>query len=209
MSKIKSSKIALTKITFGILVAAALVIAFACEQKESVDMDPVVKEQAVKVTFQGDKLKIDGTAEDVAKLKSMFAENSGFEIVTDSLGNILLGKKAVILPKSLDKDEQIFFIVEDMPEFPGGELALRKYIGNAIKYPELAQKNGIQGKVYVTFVVTKEGAIADCKIARGVDPSLDQEALRVVNGLPKWQPGMQRGQAVNVQYTVPINFVLQ
>lgn len=209
MSKIKSSKIALTKITFGVLVAAALIVAFACEQKESVEMEPVVTEQSVKITFQGDKLKIDGTAEDVNKLKSMFTENSGFEIVTDSLGNVLLAKKEIVLPKTLDKDAHVFFVVEDMPEFPGGELELRKYIGNAIKYPEVAQEKGIQGKVYVTFVVTKEGTIADCKIARGVDPSLDQEALRVVNGLPKWQPGKQRGQAVNVQYTVPINFVLQ
>jgi len=108
------------------------------------------------------------------------------------------------------KDEQqVFFIVEDMPEFPGGDLALRKYIANAIKYPVIAQENGIQGKVYVNFVVNKDGSVTDAKIARGVDPSLDKEALRVINSLPKWKPGKQRGKPVRVSFTVPINFVLQ
>lgn len=108
-----------------------------------------------------------------------------------------------------EEEQQVFFIVEDMPVFPGGELALRKYIANAIKYPVIAQENGIQGKVYVTFVVDKDGSVSDARIARGVDPSLDKEALRVVNTLPKWKPGKQRGKPVRVSYTVPINFVLQ
>nr|WP_319573178.1 energy transducer TonB [uncultured Draconibacterium sp.] len=108
-----------------------------------------------------------------------------------------------------EEEAQVFFIVEDMPEFPGGDLALRKYIATAIKYPVIAQENGIQGKVYVTFVVSKTGKVTDAKIARGVDPSLDKEALRVVNALPAWKPGKQRGKPVNVSYTVPINFVLQ
>lgn len=108
-----------------------------------------------------------------------------------------------------EEDTQIFFIVEEMPEFPGGEPALRQFIANAIKYPVIAQENGIQGRVYVTFVVNTDGSIADARIARGVDPSLDKEALRVVNSLPKWKPGKQRGKPVRVSYTVPINFVLQ
>ena len=113
-------------------------------------------------------------------------------------------------PKQEEEEEtQVFFIVEDMPEFPGGELALRSFIANAVKYPVIAQENGIQGKVYVTFVVGKDGSIGNATIARGVDPSLDKEALRVVNTLPKWKPGKQRGKPVNVSYTVPINFVLQ
>ena len=107
------------------------------------------------------------------------------------------------------EEAEVFFIVEDMPEFPGGDLALRKYIANAIKYPVIAQENGIQGKVYVTFVVGKDGKVTGARIARGVDPSLDKEALRVVNSLPTWKPGKQRGKPVNVSYTVPINFVLQ
>lgn len=111
--------------------------------------------------------------------------------------------------KTLADDEEAFIIVEDMPEYPGGELALRQWLGTHIKYPVTAAENGIMGKVYVTFVVGKDGSIYNAKIARGVDPSLDQEALRVVNTLPKWKPGYQRGVAVNVKYTVPINFQLQ
>jgi protein TonB len=108
-----------------------------------------------------------------------------------------------------EEEAQVFFIVEEMPEFPGGEAALRRFIAEAIKYPVIAQENGIQGKVYVTFVVDKNGGISEAKIARGVDPSLDKEALRVVNSLPKWKPGKQRGKPVRVSYTVPISFVLQ
>ena len=82
-------------------------------------------------------------------------------------------------------------------------------IANAVKYPVIAQENGIQGKVYVTFVVGKDGSVFNAQVARGVDPSLDKEALRVVNRLPKWKPGKQRGKPVRVSYTVPINFQLQ
>lgn len=108
-----------------------------------------------------------------------------------------------------EETQEVFFIVEDMPVFPGGDLALRKYIANEVKYPVIAQENGIQGKVYITFVVGKDGSISNASIARGVDPSLDKEALRVVNSLPRWKAGKQRGKPVNVSYTVPINFVLQ
>ncbi len=108
-----------------------------------------------------------------------------------------------------EEDTQVFFIVEEMPEFPGGELALRQFIANSIKYPVIAQENGIQGRVYVTFVVDADGSVSEPRIARGVDPSLDKEALRVVSMLPKWKPGKQRGKPVRVSYTVPINFQLQ
>jgi protein TonB len=125
--------------------------------------------------------------------------------------NTLINVAPVISAKEEEEEEeaQVFFIVEDMPEFPGGEMALRTYIANAIKYPVIAQENGIQGKVYVTFVVGKDGSVSNASIARGVDPSIDKEALRVINTLPKWKPGKQRGKPVNVSYTVPINFQLQ
>ena len=123
---------------------------------------------------------------------------------------LITAAPVVTAAKEVEEEEtQVFFIVEDMPEFPGGEMALRAYIANAIKYPVIAQENGIQGKVYVTFVVGKDGSVSNATIARGVDPSIDKEALRVVNALPKWKPGKQRGKPVNVSYTVPINFVLQ
>ena len=212
MSKIKSPKYAISKLIFGFLVAVALVIAFACEQKESIIQEEPKDENVLilKHTILPDgKIKIEGTDEDIEKFKNTFSIKSGFEITTDSNGNTLLVKTDQIQLKSLIADEQVFFVVEDMPEFPGGEMALRKHIANAVKYPEIAQEKGIQGKVYVTFVVSKDGTIADCKIARGVDPSLDKEALRVVNELPKWQPGKQKGEFVNVSYTIPINFQLQ
>lgn len=133
------------------------------------------------------------------------------QIDSEADDNTLINVAPVISAKEEVEEEeaQVFFIVEDMPEFPGGEMALRTYIANAIKYPVIAQENGIQGKVYVTFVVGKDGSVSNASIARGVDPSIDKEALRVVNTLPKWKPGKQRGKPVNVSYTVPINFVLQ
>lgn len=108
-----------------------------------------------------------------------------------------------------EEDAPVFFIVEQMPVFPGGEEALRKYIAQSVKYPAIAQENGIQGRVFVAFVVNTKGEVTDVKIARGVDPNLDKEAIRVVSNMPKWTPGKQRGKAVKVSYTVPINFVLQ
>ncbi|MBT3382729.1 MAG: TonB family protein [Prolixibacteraceae bacterium] len=103
--------------------------------------------------------------------------------------------------------DEVFYKVEEMPQFPGGEKALKKYIDYSIKYPEIALEKGIHGKVYVTFIIDKNGKVNDPKISRGVDPSLNKEALRVVNTLPKWKPGKQNGKIVNVSYTVPINFV--
>ena len=211
MSKIKSSKLAITKIAFGVLVASALVIAFACEQKESAETKSIQKEvMTIVSTIQDDgKVKIEGSEADLEKYKALFSDNPGFEFVSDSLGNTFLIKKEFVQPKSLESNEEIFFVVEEMPEYPGGEMALRQYMATAVKYPDDAVKKGIQGKVYVTFVVSKDGTVADAKIARGVDPSLDAEALRVVNNLPKWKPGKQKGQSVNVSYTVPINFKLE
>jgi len=107
------------------------------------------------------------------------------------------------------KEDEVFYIVEEMPAFPGGDAALLSYLARQVKYPVVAQENGIQGKVLVNFVVNTDGSITNAKIARPVDPSLDKEALRVVNGLPKWKPGKQGGKPVRVSYTVPINFVLQ
>lgn len=109
----------------------------------------------------------------------------------------------------VEKEEPIFFVVEEMPEFPGGELALRRYIANAIKYPVIAQENGVEGKVYVNFVVGKDGRVSNARVIRSVDPSLDKEALRVINSLPPWKPGKQQGEPVRVSFSVPISFVLQ
>jgi TonB family protein len=105
--------------------------------------------------------------------------------------------------------DKVYKVVDQMPEFLGGELALRTYIGKNIKYPDDAVKAGIQGKEIVTFVIDKDGNVVNPKIARGINPSLDKEALRVVGSMPKWIPGKEKGKNVAVSYTVPISFKLK
>ncbi len=107
------------------------------------------------------------------------------------------------------KEDPVFFIVEEMPEFPGGEMALRRFIAESIKYPVIAQETGVEGKVYVNFVVGKDGSVSNARVIRSVDPALDREALRVINSLPKWKPGKQQGEPVRVSFSVPISFVLK
>lgn len=105
-------------------------------------------------------------------------------------------------------DNQIFIAVEKMPNFPGGEAALMMYLKKNLRYPNIAQENGIQGRVYVNFVVNKKGEISKIKILKGADKSLNNEAMRVVQNMPKWEPGKQMGKAVNVACNIPINFNL-
>ena len=125
----------------------------------------------------------------------------------------------VIMQKDAERDiskDDVFFIVEEMPEFPGGDLELRKYIVENIKYPEEAKAKALSGTVFVQFVVNKEGNVVNIKIARGIDPLLDAEAIRVVKNMPKWKPGAQstriNGEKVwvpkNVFLTVPVKFTL-
>ena len=112
-------------------------------------------------------------------------------------------------PEPEAEETKHFVVVENMPEFPGGYPALIKEINRIIKYPERAKELGISGKVFVEFVVWKDGSIRDVKVARSIDPILDEEALRVVKLLPDWIPGKQRGKPVPVVYTIPVNFVLE
>ena len=104
---------------------------------------------------------------------------------------------------------KVFDVVEEMPSFPGGQGALMAFLSSNIKYPVVAQENGVQGRVIVGFVVEKDGSISDVKVMSSVDPSLDREAQRVVKAMPKWKPGKQNGSAVRVKYTVPVVFRLQ
>lgn len=108
------------------------------------------------------------------------------------------------------EEEEIFVIVEDMPGFGGGDSnKFREYISKNLKYPDIAAENGIQGRVFVAFVVEPDGRVSNVRVVRGVDPSLDKEAVRVVESSPRWTPGKQRGKAVRVSFTFPIIFVLQ
>lgn len=123
----------------------------------------------------------------------------------------LKGKVAsVSLPqdKKADPQTQTFTVVEDMPKFPGGDKALLQFLRDNVKYPEAEAKKGIQGRVIISFIISKEGKVTNPTVVRGVDPALDNEALRVINAMPLWTPGIQRGVPVNVKYTVPVNFRL-
>ena len=106
------------------------------------------------------------------------------------------------------EEEEIFMVVEDQPEFPGGTAALLEYLRKNIKYPTICRENNIQGRVLVTFIVNKDGAIVEPEVVKSVNPSLDKEALRVISTMPNWKPGSQRGKPVRVKYTVPVNFRL-
>ncbi|TRX71110.1 energy transducer TonB [Carboxylicivirga sp. M1479] len=108
-----------------------------------------------------------------------------------------------------DDDQQIFIVVEEMPEFPGGSGELFRFISKNVKYPVICQENGVQGRVSVSFVVDEKGNVVNVQAYRGVDPNLEREAVRVVKSMPKWKPGKQRGRNVKVSYTVPVNFKLQ
>lgn len=116
----------------------------------------------------------------------------------------------VIEEKEEEKEEKTIFIaVEYMPEYPGGETELYKYLGNSINYPEQARNLGLQGKVYVTFVVERDGSIANPKVLRDIGGGCGEEALRVVRSMPKWKPGKQHGKNVRVQYNLPVLFQLE
>lgn len=128
----------------------------------------------------------------------------------DKGGEVLKLKEAVAQPEPKPEVEnKVFDVVEQMPSFPGGPSALMKYLSENVKYPVVAQENGVQGRVVVSFVVEKDGHITDVKVVRSVDPSLDKEAARVVKSMPSWIPGKQNGSAVRVKYNVPVSFKLQ
>ena len=129
----------------------------------------------------------------------------------DESGEVLKAKEVIATEPVKPKEEEnkVFDVVEQMPSYPGGMGALMQYLSSHIKYPVIAEENGIQGRVICTFVVERDGSITDVKIAKSVDPSLDKEAMRVVSSMPKWIPGKQNGSAVRVKYTLPVTFRLQ
>ncbi len=115
----------------------------------------------------------------------------------------------VEMPEEDPEENIVFVVAEKMPSFPGGQQALMKYLSENIRYPVIAQENGVQGRVIVQFTVRKDGSIDDVKVVKSADPSLDKEAVRLIKSVPAWEPGMQRGKAVHCKFTVPIVFKLQ
>ena len=136
-----------------------------------------------------------------------------FDQGTDNKAVIREYKNEVIVEANEGKPKEvapeIFIVVEQMPQFPGGDDALRKFLSSHINYPPMAAENNVQGKVILQFVVEKDGKVGEVKLARSVDKDLDKEAIRVVKSLPKFTPGRQNGQAVRVWYTLPVTFKLQ
>ena len=154
------------------------------------------------------------------KEEAIYKLENEIEIVEENLNQeteFEIAPQEVFVEEEVDDEAKIFVIVEEMPIFRPdicknnveGNLELYRHINSSIRYPVIAQENNITGRVYVSFVVGKDGGISKVELLRGIDPSLDQEALRVIRNLPKFQPGKQRGKPVKVSYSVVINFVLQ
>lgn len=188
------------------------------ERKEpvKVEMEQKVVEKvksSVKFTAPVIKKDEDVAPEDELKSQDELAKTAvaigSFDVKgnDEAAGEVLKAKEVIAQEAAVE--EKVFDVVEQMPQFPGGDAALFEYLTNHIKYPTIAEENGVQGRVIVTFVVERDGSITDVKVVKSVDPSLDKEASRVVQGMPKWIPGKQNGAPVRVKYTVPVTFRLQ
>lgn len=191
------------------------------EKKEIIKQEPekVVEQVKSSVKFTAPIIKKDSEVkeEDEIKLDEVQKSDKAVGAFTvegnDEVGGAVLKAKEDIAapepPKHVVEETKIFTVVEQMPMFPGGDAALMGYLRDNIKYPTVAAENGVQGRVVVGFVVERDGSITDVNILRGVDPSLDREAMRVVKSMPRWTPGKQNGSAVRVKYQVPVSFRLQ
>lgn len=190
------------------------------EKKEVIKQEPekVVEQVKSSVKFTAPVIKKDEEVkeEDEIKLDEVQKSDKAVGAFTvegnDEVGGAVLKAKEDIAapepPKHLE-ETKVFTVVEQMPMFPGGDAALMSYLANNIHYPTVAAENGVQGRVVVGFVVERDGSITDVSVLRGVDPSLDREAMRVVKSMPRWTPGKQNGSAVRVKYQVPVAFRLQ
>lgn len=192
------------------------------EKKEIIKQEPekVVEQVKSSVKFTAPVIKKDEEVkeEDEIKLDEVQKSDKAVGAFTvegnDEVGGaVLKAKEDIAAPEPpkhvVEETTKIFTVVEQMPMYPGGEGALLGYLRDNIHYPTVAAENGVQGRVVVGFVVERDGSITDVKILRGVDPSLDREAMRVVKSMPRWNPGKQNGSAVRVKYQVPVSFRLQ
>ena len=185
------------------------------EEPEQPEALPEEILNTVKVTeiliAEDDKVSKDDeikSQDELANTTTAFGQ-SDFDKGTDDRNVVREHKDEVIVEEKKPEPEKVFTAVEQMPQFPGGEAALMKYLSNNINYPTMAMENNVQGRVIVQFVVTKSGKVGEVKIARSVDRDLDREAVRVCKSLPDFIPGKMNGQAVNVWYTLPVSFKLQ
>lgn len=190
------------------------------ERKEPVKVEleqqKVVEKVKSSVKFTAPEIKKDDEVKPEDELKSQdeLAKSTtaigSFDVKgNDEAEGEVLKAKEIIAEEKPKEEEKPFDIVEQMPTFPGGDAALMSWLSKNIKYPAIAEENGVQGRVIVRFVVGKDGSISQVQVVRSVDPSLDKEAMRVVKAMPKWIPGKQNGQAVPVWFTLPVTFQLQ
>lgn len=189
------------------------------KQKPKVKIEPekVVERVKSSVKFVAPVIKKDSEVKAEDELKSQ-DELMNMKTAIGSLdvkgndetnGEILKLKETVTQPEPKKEEEnKVFEFVEQMPSYPGGMEALQEYLSKNLVYPAVAQENGVSGRVYIAFVVEKDGSVTDVRVARSVDPSLDREAMRVVKSMPRWIPGKQNGSAVRVKYSIPVLFRL-
>lgn len=205
-----------------VLILAAVFVAFEwTERDKQVTTDtgvvePIFEEEMIPITEEPEQKQAAPPpeapkVEEVIQIAENDADVEETTIKSSEDDNTAVEIKYIepVVEEEEPVEEEIFMVVEQMPEFPGGMAELMKFLSKNIKYPTIAQENGIQGRVIVQFVVNQDGSIVDPVVMRSVDPYLDKEALRVISSMPKWKPGMQRGKAVRVKYTVPVTFRLQ
>ena len=196
ITKIKSSKTAALKLSMGILVTAALLVIFACENNKKPAQDNKVANKQEDVVVKSV----------VKSLESKEAVNKAANVDSVEVDGKIVYRKQPSLPT----DEQVFIVVEKPATFQGGDVnSFRDWVTKNLKYPDIAVKKGIAGKVYVQYAINSKGDVVDVKVVRGVDPSLDKEAIRVISSSPKWEPAKQKGTNVKQQFTIPIAFQLQ
>ena len=172
----------------------------------------VVEEEMVEITKQEQKPQPVEVPKQTTQIQVVEddVEVEDIEINADVDQNEVI--EEYVAPEIEEEDIQeaeIFTIVEEMPEFPGGMNKLGEYLAKNIKYPQMARETGIQGRVFITFVVEKDGSVTNVQVLRSLGGGCDEEAVRVVKSMPKWKPGKQRGKPVRVSYNLPVNFKLQ
>ena len=188
------------------------------EKKDEPEVEKIEVERVKSsVAFTVPEIKKDNEVKEDQEMKSQddLAEtNTAIGAFTvegnDETAEVKHVEEKIAEPEPVKEEEtKVFDVVEQMPSVPGGQGELMAFLSKNIKYPVVAEENGVQGRVVVTFVVEKDGSITDVRVVKSVDPSLDKEAQRVVKSMPKWIPGKQNGSAVRVKYTVPVTFRLQ
>ncbi|MBO8447362.1 MAG: TonB family protein [Bacteroidetes bacterium] len=213
-----------TSILIGLVVALGIMfIAFEWSQRDVVVYEEAIQsavvedEEMIEVTFREETPPPpapeppapETVLSDVIEIKDNTEEVETVDFsAEDDASQRVVVQAPVAAPVEEEEEQQIFVVVEKMPEFPGGEEAMRRYLARNIRYPLIAQENGIQGRVICQFVVNADGKIVDVQVVRGVEASLDAEAVRVIQSMPSWTPGKQGGKSVRVKYTLPIRFKL-